>query len=60
MPISGTKLLERLDKDLLASAEFFACRLLHKMGVNVEISSRTVTCHFYQIKEPVNDFRCMF
>ena len=31
-----------------------------RMDVNVEISSKTLNCHLYQIKEPKNDFRCRF
>ena len=57
-PISGAKLLEPLDKDSRASAEFVACRLLHRMDINVEISSMTINSQLYQINEPKNDFRC--
>ena len=34
-----------------ASAEVFTCRLLHRICVNVEISSSTDKCQLYQIKE---------
>ena len=41
--------------------EFFACRLLNKKDVNVEISLVTIlNCPLYQFKWPKNDFRCMF
>ena len=52
---SEIKLLEWLDNFF-----FFAYRLLHRMVVNVEISSRFVNCQLYQIKGPKNDFRCRF
>ena len=45
--ISGAKLLERFDKDPLTNAAFIACRLLHKMNVNVDINSRTFNCQLY-------------
>ena len=34
--------------------------MLHRIDVNVEISSRSVNCQLYQIREPTNDFRCRF
>ena len=56
--IFGAILLERLEKDHRASANFFTYRLLHRIDVNIEISSRTVNCQQYQVKEPKNNFRC--
>ena len=58
----GAKLLQRLDKDRVprGSAEFLVGRLFRRMYVNVEISSRSVNCQLYQIKETKDDFRCRF
>ena len=49
-------MIERLEKDHRASADFFAYRMLRRIDGNREISSRTVNCQLYQIKEPKNFF----
>ena len=46
----GNEITGMTRQNPIASANYFPCRLLHKMDVNVEISSRTVNSQIYQIK----------
>ena len=45
--ILGAALLERLEKDPRASADFVAYQRLYRMDLNTDISSRIVTCQLY-------------
>ena len=56
----GTEITETTRQRHSCQHRSFACRLLHRMGVNVEISSRTLNCQLCQLNSQKNYFLCSF